>query len=126
MYSISVIEHIPNPERLIANMARKIKKGGYLVITLDVALRDDFGLTIEQFSKFNAELFKYFEMVGMPRITHPQDLLTSVNSPIQSERRSLVGITKGLVNDIAGSKIREGFSDYKLNICCYGFVLRRA
>ena len=48
IYSISVIEHIPNPRKIIKSITQKLKQNGYLVLTFDVALREDFGLLPDQ------------------------------------------------------------------------------
>ena len=125
LYSISVIEHIPNPENIIETIARKIAKNGFLIITLDVALRNDFGLKVKDIDKSNISLKKYFKIEGISRIAHLQDILTSINSPIQSEKRSFIGTCKGILKDIFNCDLRRSYSDYKLNICCFGYVLRK-
>ena len=125
IYSISVLEHIENPEDLLEEMSRKLRKDGLLIITMDIALREDFGITEKQFYNLMRMIEKNFSYEGKVRHIHPLDLLTSVNSPVKSELRSVIGRVKGILKDIIQGAIRKRHSDFKLEIACYGMVMRK-
>jgi SAM-dependent methyltransferase len=120
VYSISVIEHLENYDEIISEIFRILKPGGYFIVTLDVDLRGDFALSQQQFKSF----FDILNSKFLPKYSninyHPLDMLTTINSPIKSEKRSIIGRFKGIIKDVLSGDYRTGFRDYKLNITCYG------
>jgi SAM-dependent methyltransferase len=125
VYSISVIEHLENYEEIINEIFRILKPGGYFAVTLDVDLRGDFALSQKQYKEFFDLLSCKFSAV-FPNVNyHPLDILTTLNSPLQSERRTIFGRIKGLVKDVYLGSLRTGYRDYKLNISCYGGVFMK-
>ena len=82
IYSVSVFEHIPDLINLIAEIDRILTDNGYLIITFDVSLNENFDLTLNKYYKFIDTVFKHFELHMPYRSSHPADTLTSKNSPI--------------------------------------------
>jgi len=84
VYCISVLEHIPDFEKTIAEMARILKTGGLCLITCDINLRagdKSLQLDVEHYKRLLSYLSKGFERI-YPEITmHPTDMLTTTNSP---------------------------------------------
>ncbi len=81
IYSISVLEHIPDFTGIISEMARVLKNNGFLVLTFDLNLRSDREMGVEKFYLLKKEISRYFEFI-YPEITiHPSDMLTSANGP---------------------------------------------
>lgn len=82
---ISVLEHIPDFQRTIAEMGRVIKPGGLLLLTIDLDLRGDSEIGPGK----HRELIQWLDSQFLPACAdttvHPGDLLTTTNSlyPIQ-------------------------------------------
>lgn len=75
IYSVSVIEHIPNPEAFFEELINSLMPGGRFFITLDIDLcSDQFGLNTECLNK----------ILGLPSVkfdidrslVHPLDIIT--------------------------------------------------
>jgi len=81
VYCISVLEHIPDFECTVREMARILKPEGHLLLTVDLDLRGDLELGVEQQQRLVRTLGEYFEF-DSPEVTlHPADVLNSVNAP---------------------------------------------
>ncbi len=81
VFCISVLEHIPNPEHTITEIARILKRGGLLVLTIDLDLRGDSAIDIASYQRLLSSLLTQFDF-ACPEVTiHPADLLDSSNSP---------------------------------------------
>lgn len=81
IYSISVLEHISNFARVIMEMARILKPGGLLLLTIDLDLRGDHRMGIREFYLLKREILKYFELMSPEETVHPADILTSDKGP---------------------------------------------
>ena len=79
IYCISVLEHIPDFENTISEMARILKQDGYLILTIDIDLRGDFELGIENYKRLLKILNQQFIICQPDQTIHPTDLLTSVS-----------------------------------------------
>lgn len=79
-YCISVIEHIPDPEPTIAEVARILKPGALFCLTIDLDLKgSDIGP--EGYVKLHGLLRKHFELAVPERGIHPSRMLTSACGP---------------------------------------------
>ncbi len=124
-FSLSVLEHIPEPASMVAELARILKPGGTFALTfdLDVEVSGGVGVPLTQYEKLRAALEERFEWVFPERITHPLDMLTSKNSPwpVPGERK-VAGLLwrdrSGGLHPLAG-----GPSPGVLTV--YGAVLRK-
>lgn len=83
IYCISVLEHIPDFENTVREMARILKPGGLCLITCDLELnpRGNTQLDIEQHERLTFAIGKEFHLVYPERTIHPADVLTNINSP---------------------------------------------
>jgi len=83
LYCISVLEHIPNVEKTIAEIYRILKPGGLCLITCDINLQPDDELQLDsaQYAKLMQLIDAYFIRVHPERTIHPLDVLTTRNSP---------------------------------------------
>lgn len=120
VYSVSVIEHLSNYKEILFEITRILKPGGLFVVTFDLDLRGDFALNKKQFNTLLSIIENDFEVFQNNKISHPLDILNSVNSPVQSEKRSIPGRIKGFLLDIFNNKLRSDFHDYKLYLSCFG------
>jgi SAM-dependent methyltransferase len=80
-YSVSVLEHMPDPVPIVAELARILAPGGLLVVTLDIDVEGDEGVSPAHFDALRAQLGERFEWVYGERTIHPLDTLTSKSSP---------------------------------------------
>jgi SAM-dependent methyltransferase len=81
IYCISVLEHVPNFEVTVREMARTLKSGGLMFLTVDLDLRGDLELGVERQKKLVSALREHFEFKWPDRTIHPADVLNSVNGP---------------------------------------------
>ena len=88
IYSVSVIEHIPNPLPTVQEMYRVLQHGGTLILTLDVNYpfgTNATGLSESALTAFIEMLGKLFQIVlPIPEPFVSQDILTLQNSPMRS------------------------------------------
>lgn len=83
VYCISVLEHIPEFERTLAEIARILKPKGFCLLTCDINLSPGDGLQLdcEQYARLMSSIEKNFIRIWPERTIHPADLLTTMNSP---------------------------------------------
>jgi len=109
VYCISVLEHIPNFECTVREMARILKPKGLLLLTVDLDLRGDLELGVKQQQRLVHTLGEYFEF-DCPEVTlHPADVLNSVNGPFSCKppvgwRRARFLAKERIVEPILGRK----------------------
>jgi len=81
VYSISVLEHIASFEKTIDEISRIIKPDGFLILTIDLDLRGDSEISIENYTKLTNKLSRYFNYLYPEKIIHPADILDSEKGP---------------------------------------------
>lgn len=125
-YCISVLEHIPEPRRVISELARCIKRGGLLLLTIDIDLKGNLAIGPRDYYSLLSELDRNFEEVVPARRTHPLSLLTSQNSHYPFCQSSLAYrltcAAKDLARPLFGRK-ELGYPPFLLTV--EGMVLSR-
>lgn len=86
LYCISVLEHIASFEKTLAEVARILRPGGLLLLTVDLDLRGDAELSVKNHRQLTKELCDNFEYIYQETTTHPSDVLHSANGPFAIER----------------------------------------
>jgi SAM-dependent methyltransferase len=81
IYSVSVLEHVPNKISALRELKRLLRPGGYLIATFDVCLRGGNDLDPRQFVEFMTFVRQEFELVWPEREIHPSSTLTCYNGP---------------------------------------------
>jgi 2-polyprenyl-3-methyl-5-hydroxy-6-metoxy-1,4-benzoquinol methylase len=83
VYCISVLEHITDFEKTIAEMARILKPNGLCLITCDINLNpmEKIQFDKERYMYFTTIIDKFFVLVLPEYTIHPLNILTSYNSP---------------------------------------------
>jgi ubiquinone/menaquinone biosynthesis C-methylase UbiE len=81
VYSISVLEHITSFEKTIDEISRIIKPNGIMILTIDLDLRGDSEISIENYTKLTNRLFRYFDYLYPEKVIHPADILDSEKGP---------------------------------------------
>src|SRR5882762_4614092 len=130
VYSVSVLEHIPEANRLLGEFHRILNPGGIPVLTKDVSLRlQDTGISSTEYRRIHESLFRFFDPVNARRPVHPTDVLTSQNSPLPIRKSApfrtkiKTGSRLFLENRLPGRpKILPW---WKSLLCCDGFVGRK-
>ncbi|MCC6587578.1 MAG: class I SAM-dependent methyltransferase [Bryobacterales bacterium] len=80
VYCISVLEHIPDFESVVAEAHRILRPSGLFLLTFDIDLNGNFELGPDAFSRLRGVLDYRFSPVYPERVTHPLRILTSENS----------------------------------------------
>lgn len=81
IYCISVIEHIPEFDKVISNIHRLLKNNGICILTFDVNLNQNpIGLSPLKYHELREEISKYFELVYKERSVPPMELVSTKNS----------------------------------------------
>ena len=90
LYCISVLEHIPNFENTVREMARVLKPGGVCLITCDLGLdpQANLQLNARDYIRLISAVTQQFDLIYPERTVHPVDVLTSRNSPYSGNNRS--------------------------------------
>ncbi len=83
VYCISVLEHIPDFEKTVAEIVRILKPGGLCLITCDINLRPQDGLQLDckQYERLLSSVEQDFVRIWPDLTIHPVDVLTTTNSP---------------------------------------------
>lgn len=125
-YCISVLEHVSNPAAFLLEMARALKTGGLLLLTIDLDLRGDHEILPAPYLQLKKAIEDTFDYAYHPVTTHPKALLTSANSPFSPKISGPIGtsthILKQMVKFVCGRKVVP-LLPYALAV--EGFVLRK-
>lgn len=124
-YCISVLEHIPDFETTIEEIARILKPGGHFILTVDIDLRGDSELGVEAFERMQHKLAEQFRDAIPGRSIHPAALLTSENSPYPLAQKSGVGLAKQLVKNTLNRRVVGGRAGLELYLTVFATVLVR-
>jgi SAM-dependent methyltransferase len=81
VYSVSVLEHMPDPVPVVAEIARILRPGGLFVLTLDIDVEGVTGVAAAHFDALRADIERAFTWEYAERTLHPSHVLTSRNSP---------------------------------------------
>lgn len=112
VYCISVLEHIPNFEQTISEIARILKSDGKFILTVDLDLRGNSELCVDGFKRLQNELVSRFELIFPEMIVHPSDVLTTVNSPFKMINYSFIFIIKRIIKMMTNKQLV--FSDPRI------------
>ncbi len=72
---VSVLEHVEDPPRLLEEMLRIVKPGGTLILTMDVSLESNLGVSAGHFNTLRDMLEKLCVPAYQAESVHPQDLI---------------------------------------------------
>lgn len=127
LYCLSVLEHIPNFEVTIKEVARALKPGAQFLLTCDLDLRGDLELGQQRFYQLLDLLGEDFEWALPERTIHPRDILNSYTGlfPFANPRgagRVLETLKQKVAKPLLG--IKPGFVD-KAHLAVYSAVLTR-
>lgn len=86
---VSVMEHIPSPASVVPELARVLRPGGLLVLTMDIDLAGGSELGVAAFRAVLDALDEHFAPRVPARSVHPLALLTTRSSPIAWPRAPL-------------------------------------
>lgn len=108
LYCISVLEHIPQPWGLLGEIGRCVKKGGRIIITMDLAMDGMGEITVTNRLRLHEELAKNFRSCVPTLTVHPADMLTIYRGPFPMRktwiRKKLSFIKNRVVKPMVGKK----------------------
>jgi SAM-dependent methyltransferase len=124
VYCISVLEHIPDFGRTVAEMARVLRPGGLLVLTIDLDLRGDAEIGVDKHRMLTTQLRNYFSYLYAEQPAHPADVLTTFNGPFAPAKPSFFYrcwfFTKQWIKPLVG---REPVPLFPFDLAVQGFAL---
>jgi 2-polyprenyl-3-methyl-5-hydroxy-6-metoxy-1,4-benzoquinol methylase len=115
VYCISVLEHIPDFGATLLEIARVLKSGGKLILTVDIDLRGDSELSTDGFELLQRYLSERFVLACPQRVIHPSLLLTSDNSHFPYRHQSTSALLKGVIRGL----VRHQSIPQKPRVCQY-------
>ena len=89
-YSISVLEHVPDPLPALAELARVVRPGGRFVLTVDVDLSGGAALMPDAFAELLAVCERYFVRAAPETTVHPLRVLDCFGGPFPRRRAAQV------------------------------------
>jgi 2-polyprenyl-3-methyl-5-hydroxy-6-metoxy-1,4-benzoquinol methylase len=127
LYSISVLEHIPNFEKTIVEMNRILKPGGLCILTIDLDLLGNSEIGSDKYEYLRSLLLKYFHYLAPDRTIHPDKILKSNAGPFPMPMASAFLYLKGFTINriIKPLLLRKGKEtpSRKLLFAVHGFIL---
>ncbi|MCP4182024.1 MAG: class I SAM-dependent methyltransferase [Hyphomicrobiales bacterium] len=108
VYSVSVIEHIPDFKKTIDEIYRVLKPNGLFGLTFDLDLRGDSEIGINKYKELIGQINSGFDELLGKRIAHPADFLTSRNSPERMPGPPALAVTKYAVKRVLKSIMNVG------------------
>lgn len=131
VYCISVLEHIPDFEKTVAEIARILNPSGLCLLTCDINLRPDDGLQLDRdgFARLTSMTDQFFVRVYPERTIHPVDVLTTKNSlyPLKTPGIKEIGwqvIKQKILKPLLGRK-PGNVSFGPSHVAVLGLVLRK-
>ena len=83
IYCVSVLEHIPSFDVTVKEMARILKPGSMLILTIDIDLIGNKEIGPAKYRVLKRLLDNQFEYVHFPATVHPLDMLNSTTGPFR-------------------------------------------
>ena len=128
VYSISVLEHLPDPSAFIDEFARILRPAGALILTFDIAMDAgaSLGLTPTQHADLLSRLGQHFEFTGPNDFVHPSAMLTTSTGPYPSNsiERGLRAVWKATKEEVLKPLMRRPPATY-FHLTCEGLVASR-
>ena len=124
-YCISVLEHIPDFDTTVSEIARILKPSGKFILTVDIDLRGDSELSTGGFELLQIRLAEKFVRACPERIIHPSLLLTSENSFFPYKHKSTSALLRGVIRNMLRGQLiptKPGVCQY---LAVYGCVLTK-
>jgi SAM-dependent methyltransferase len=125
VYCISVLEHVDEPVRELSEIARILRPGGTLILTIDLDLQGKLALGVEARARFLRAINGLFEWGMPPTTVHPADVLTSNTGPFPFGELRGLGAARFRLRQLAKGILGRRRLVRPVWLACEGFVLRR-
>jgi SAM-dependent methyltransferase len=127
IYCISVLEHIPDFESTVVELSRILKKGGLLLLTIDLDLRGGSELGVSAFKRLKDKLSILFDPLWPEVTIHPVDILFSNNGPYSAKGTKGINLVKrmlihNIIKLLLGRKPNPFFPNY---LAVHGVALEK-
>jgi SAM-dependent methyltransferase len=125
-YSISVLEHMPDPLPALDELARVVRPGGVFVLTVDIDLSGRAALAPEPFAELLDACERYFVRAVPETTVHPLRVLDCFGGPFPRRRAEQVpGLMirgkSGALRPLIGGPI----ADEPVRLACYAAAFTR-
>src|SRR5262245_56104528 len=125
-YCVSVLEHIPEPQRMVMEIFRVLKPGGLFLLTIDLDLKGDSEIGVVPHERLVEVIGSCFEYEFPETTVHPANILNTTNGPFKFPVLSGLArqwfLFKQLVKPWLGKQRRPLYDPF---LAVQGFVLRR-
>lgn len=128
IYSISVLEHIPDFTDIISEMARVLKNNGLLILTVDLGLNSNFEMNVTSYKELLAIIDPKFKCNYPVVSNHPMDIITTWNSLYPYRKPTKVFLFLSILRQfvrIFTNKEKNYLFLLPLNIAVHGFILQK-
>ena len=117
IYSVSVLEHIPDYHLAIKEMMRVLKPGGHLVLSFDISLDNRRQIDVEGFKQLREQLNQNFTPI-LPESNTQQPLTTLSVFKLTKDKRLLPWreLWKNCLKEL--SQFRSPVAIYNLGLFC--------
>jgi 2-polyprenyl-3-methyl-5-hydroxy-6-metoxy-1,4-benzoquinol methylase len=127
VYCLSVLEHIPQFENTVREIARILKPKGLLLLTIDLDLQGNAEMGVKEHDVLREALAQTFEFLFPDGTIHPADVLDSTKGPYPmfqlSRRDKLMSLVKQeFIKPVFGLRPK---SVLPLYLAVQGFALQK-
>ncbi len=126
VYCISVLEHVPEFEHAIADVARILKPGGQFLLTIDLDLCGYLRIDVDSYHALRRCLSRHFVLAEPEISVHPGDLLEMATSPFSDMsysawKNAVFHVKQQVLKPLLG---RKPFRQRR-NLAIWGAVVRK-
>lgn len=127
VYCVSVLEHVGQFERTVIEVARVLKRRGLFILTVDLGMRGEMQLGIDEHRRLLRTLEDSFSLVYPERLLHPGDILYSSHGPYAIDRENALEfawfiLKQRILKPILG---RRAYSIFPSRLAVQGYVWRK-
>lgn len=124
VYCLSVLEHLPSCVGIVREMARILRPGGLLILTIDVSADQTAEISFANHCQLLSTLQEYFEYVFPETTIHPANFLHSNAGPYPMESPPGSPMRRALRPWGRKLKAWLGWKP-ALHLLCQGFVMQK-
>jgi len=129
IYSISVLEHIPNLRGVLSDIHRVLRDDGVFFLTFDVDLEGNFEVGPSSWQILRGEIDDMFALLYPETTVHPRRLLSNQNQPFAPKTRRSTMFPRAAeilrTNKKLFLKFTRRDSNVPIHVSSFGVCLRK-